>query len=92
MQLVKFEIGTQVDAEIDYCLKRALLLKKSMPDRERSRKRSRVYASVISRASLPPILCEVESDLGKRTVESIIVHHADFVSFDPFRPALTIKN
>ena len=26
-----------------------------------------------------------EGDAGKRTVESIIVHHADFVSFDPFR-------
>ncbi|MCF8413440.1 MAG: HDIG domain-containing protein [Melioribacteraceae bacterium] len=26
-----------------------------------------------------------EGDLGKRTLESIIVHHADFVSFDPFR-------
>jgi len=26
-----------------------------------------------------------EGDLGKRTVESIIVHHADFVSFDPFK-------
>jgi putative nucleotidyltransferase with HDIG domain len=26
-----------------------------------------------------------EGDLGKRTTESIIVHHADFVSFDPFR-------
>jgi putative nucleotidyltransferase with HDIG domain len=26
-----------------------------------------------------------EGDLGKRTVESIIVNHADFVSFDPFR-------
>lgn len=26
-----------------------------------------------------------EGDLGKRTVESIIVHHADFVSFEPFR-------
>ena len=25
-----------------------------------------------------------EGDLGKRTVESIIVHHADFVSFEPF--------
>ena len=24
-------------------------------------------------------------DLGKRTVESIIVHHADFVSFEPFK-------
>ncbi|MCE1188631.1 MAG: phosphohydrolase [Ignavibacteria bacterium] len=26
-----------------------------------------------------------EGDLGLRTVESIIVHHADFVSFDPFK-------
>lgn len=26
-----------------------------------------------------------EGDLGERTVESIIVHHADFVSFDPFK-------
>ncbi len=32
-----------------------------------------------------------EGDLGKRTVESIIVHHADFVSFDPFRDAVRIK-
>lgn len=27
----------------------------------------------------------VEGDHGKRTVESIIVHHADFVSFEPFK-------
>ena len=26
-----------------------------------------------------------EGDLGHRTVEAIIVHHADFVSFDPFK-------
>ena len=26
-----------------------------------------------------------EGDLGNRTVESIIVHHADFVSFEPFK-------
>ena len=26
-----------------------------------------------------------EGDLGTRTVESIIVHHADFVSFEPFK-------
>jgi putative nucleotidyltransferase with HDIG domain len=32
-----------------------------------------------------------EGDLGKRTVESIIVHHADFVSFEPFQEAKTIK-
>ena len=25
-----------------------------------------------------------EGDLGKRTIESIIVHHGDFVSFEPF--------
>lgn len=31
-----------------------------------------------------------EGDLGKRTVESIIVHHADFVSFDPFRPEIRL--
>lgn len=31
-----------------------------------------------------------EGDLGKRTIESIIVNHADFVSFDPFRPEVTI--
>lgn len=26
-----------------------------------------------------------EGDLGKRSVEAIIVHHADFVNFEPFR-------
>ena len=26
-----------------------------------------------------------EGDFGQRTIESIIVHHADFVSFDPFK-------
>jgi putative nucleotidyltransferase with HDIG domain len=26
-----------------------------------------------------------EGDFGQRTVEAIIVHHADFVSFDPFK-------
>lgn len=31
-----------------------------------------------------------EGNLGKRTVESHIIHHADFVSFDPFRPEITI--
>lgn len=32
-----------------------------------------------------------EGDLGKRTIESIIVHHADFVSFEPFQDAKRIK-
>jgi hypothetical protein len=26
-----------------------------------------------------------EGDLGKRTTESIIIHHADFLSFEPFK-------
>lgn len=33
----------------------------------------------------------VEGDVGKRSVESIIIHHADFVSFEPFKEAKTIK-
>ncbi len=32
-----------------------------------------------------------EGDLGKRTVESIIVHHADFVSFEPFKDSVTLR-
>jgi len=32
-----------------------------------------------------------EGDLGKRTVESIIVHHADFVSFEPFQAAKCVS-
>lgn len=32
-----------------------------------------------------------EGDLGKRTVESIIVHHADFVSFEPFKNETVLK-
>ena len=31
-----------------------------------------------------------EGDLGKRTLESIIVHHADFVSFEPFQEQKTL--
>ncbi len=31
-----------------------------------------------------------EGDLGKRTTESIIVHHADFVSFEPFQDSKRI--
>ena len=40
---------------------------------------------------LPPEVLHIigthsgEGDLGMRTVESIIVHHADFVSFEPFK-------
>jgi len=32
-----------------------------------------------------------EGDLGKRTIESIIVHHADFVSFEPFQDVKTLR-
>jgi len=32
-----------------------------------------------------------EGDVGKRSVESQIIHHADFVSFEPFQEAKTIK-
>lgn len=32
-----------------------------------------------------------EGDLGKRTIESIIVHHADFVSFEPFKKETCLK-
>lgn len=32
-----------------------------------------------------------EGDVGKRTLESLIVHHADFVSFEPFKPNFILK-
>ena len=47
--------------------------------------------AIASRFGLPPEVQHIigthskEGDLGKRTVESIIVHHADFVSFEPFK-------
>ncbi len=46
--------------------------------------------AIADRFNLPPEVQHIiathskEGDLGFRTVESIIVHHADFVSFDPF--------
>ena len=46
--------------------------------------------AVADRFGLPPEVLHIiathskEGDLGPRTVESIIVHHADFVSFEPF--------
>ena len=45
---------------------------------------------IAQRFDLPPEVLHIiathskEGDLGKHTVESIIVHHADFVSFEPF--------
>ena len=47
--------------------------------------------AIAARFGLPPAVQHIigthskEGDLGKRTVESIIVHHADFVSFEPFK-------
>lgn len=47
--------------------------------------------SIADRFGLPPEVQHIiayhskEGDLGKRTTEGIIVHHADFVSFDPFK-------
>jgi hypothetical protein len=43
------------------------------------------------RFGVPDEICHMiathskEGDLGRRTVESIIVHHADFMSFEPFK-------
>ncbi|AFH48862.1 Putative hydrolase [Ignavibacterium album JCM 16511] len=47
--------------------------------------------AIADRFGLPPEVQHIiayhakEGDLAKRSVEAIIVHHADFVSFDPFR-------
>ena len=43
------------------------------------------------RFGVPDEICHMiaahskEGDLGKRTTESIIIHHADFLSFEPFK-------
>ncbi len=47
--------------------------------------------AIAGRFDLPPEVLHIiathskEGDLGARSVESIIVHHADFVSFEPFK-------
>lgn len=47
--------------------------------------------AIADRFNLPPEVLHCiayhskEGDLGSRTVEGIIVHHADFVSFEPFK-------
>ncbi|RJP64145.1 MAG: HD domain-containing protein [Ignavibacteriales bacterium] len=47
--------------------------------------------ALADRFNLPPEVLHIiayhakEGDLAKRNVEAIIVHHADFVSFDPFK-------
>jgi hypothetical protein len=43
------------------------------------------------RFGVPDEICHIiathskEGDLGKRTTESLIIHHADFMSFEPFK-------
>lgn len=47
--------------------------------------------AIADRFDLPPEVQHIiayhakEGDLAKRTVEAVIVHHADFVSFEPFK-------
>lgn len=47
--------------------------------------------AIADRFGLPPEVQHIiayhakEGDLAKRSFEAIIVHHADFVSFDPFK-------
>jgi putative nucleotidyltransferase with HDIG domain len=47
--------------------------------------------AIADRFDLPPEVLHIvayhakEGDLAKRSVEAIIVHHADFVSFEPFK-------
>lgn len=47
--------------------------------------------AIADRFGIPPDVQHIiafhsrEGDLGKRTVECIIAHHADFVSFEPFK-------
>ncbi len=47
--------------------------------------------AIADRFGLPPEVLHIiayhskEGDLGKRSIEAIIVHHADFVSFEPFK-------
>ena len=47
--------------------------------------------AIADRFGLPPEVLHIiathskEGDFGARTTESIIVHHADFVSFEPFK-------
>jgi hypothetical protein len=43
------------------------------------------------RFGVPDEICHMiaahskEGDLGKRTTEGFIIHHADFMSFEPFK-------
>ena len=50
--------------------------------------------SLAEQCGVPPAVCHIiaahagEGDMIKRTVEAYIVHHADFMTFEPFRDRL----
>jgi putative nucleotidyltransferase with HDIG domain len=50
--------------------------------------------SLAEQCGVPPAVCHIiathagEGDMVKRTVEAYIVHHADFMTFEPFRERL----
>jgi putative nucleotidyltransferase with HDIG domain len=52
--------------------------------------------SLAEQCGVPPAVCHIiathagEGDLVKRTTEAYIVHHADFMTFEPFRNRLKI--
>ena len=52
--------------------------------------------SLASECGIPPEVCHIiathasEGDLVKRTTEAFIVHHADFMTFEPFKGRLII--
>jgi putative nucleotidyltransferase with HDIG domain len=53
--------------------------------------------SLAEECGVPPEVCHIiaahahEGDLVKRTTEAYIVHHADFMTFEPFRSRLVIS-
>ena len=53
--------------------------------------------SLAEQCGVPADVCHIiathagEGDLVKRTVEAYIVHHADFMTFEPFKDRLKIK-
>ncbi|MCX6330855.1 MAG: HDIG domain-containing protein [Bacteroidia bacterium] len=52
--------------------------------------------SLAEECDVPPEVCHIiaahahEGDLVKRTTEAYIVHHADFMAFEPFKNRLTV--
>jgi len=52
--------------------------------------------SLAEQCGVPPAVCHIiathagEGDMVKRTTEAFVVHHADFMTFEPFRDRLKI--